>query len=65
MYIYNICKEEDLHSPVDVVCSQLRFMPGAFVCHQRLFHLFEVSFYIFLYITEGLDSSERADDLLQ
>lgn len=55
----------DRNSPVDVVSSQLRFMPGAFVYYQTLFHLFEVGLNIFLYFRESLNSSERANDLLQ
>lgn len=40
-------------------------MPGAFLRHQTLFHLFEVGLNVFLYFRESLNSPERADDLLQ
>lgn len=44
--------------------GQLGLVPGAFVCNQTLFHLFEVGLDILLYVRQSLDPSERADDLL-
>lgn len=46
------------NSPVGVVSSQLRLMPGALVARERLFHLFEVGLDIFLYLREDLNSPE-------
>lgn len=53
------------NSPADVVNGQLRFMPGAFMYYKTLFHLLEVGLNILLYFRESLNSSERANYLLQ
>lgn len=59
-----LCYIIHLNSPVDIMSSQLRFVPGAFLHHQRLFHLLEVGFNVFLCLREDVNALERADYLL-
>ena len=54
-----------IFSPVHVVSSQLRFLPGDVLCHQGQFHLFEVGLDIFLNLSQAARPSEGADHLLQ